>query len=113
MRRVFVLAHFCALGALGAAVVFIIMSLNDQYVFGRLEVQTSPCGGLSSLFENPECRNVFALTDESGELSDRSRFIKKAAIFSLLLFVAAVHVFSIVFVLKRLKRSTSHAGLKA
>lgn len=113
MRRVFVFTHFFALAALGAAVVFIIMSLNDQYAFGRLEVQKSPCSALANPFDNPECRKAIALTDASGELSDRSRFLKKAAIFALLLFVAAVHVFSIFFVLKRIKRSTAHAGLRA
>lgn len=107
------LAHFVALAALAAAVVFIIVSLQDQYAYGRLDFQMSPCSALRNPLESLECRKAFVLSNESGPFSEKSRFFKTAAIFALLLLVAAVHVFSIFFVFKRLKPSHSRAGLRA
>lgn len=112
MRKTFVAVHSFALAALATVVFLIVRLLDERHALGRLDPQRSPCGALANALDSLECRK--SLVVESSALwSDPARFLRTTVILALLVFVAAVHVYSIVFVLKRLRRSPARMGTGA
>jgi hypothetical protein len=103
MRRIFFLAQILALAAIVGVAFYVNGSLDAVFKLGRLDHQRAMCRSLADPATNPECSEThFRIRDSSAPSQPAMRFV----IYSLLIFIAAMNLFSIFFALKYIRRST-------
>jgi hypothetical protein len=102
MRRIFFLAQVLALAAVAGVAFYVNGSLDAAFKLGRLDHQRAMCRSLADPASNPECsESHFRIRDSSAPSQAAMRFV----IYSLLVFIAAMNLFSIFFALKYVRRS--------